>query len=297
MQAQATQAAQTAVMTARDWYPILIGAASAILAAFGAVFLTLKWQARQEKRDSKLNLFTTLMMHRKADPPNQAWVNALNLIDVVFYDSPKVLECWHKLYSILSDEPQVGTEAHRHQYISMLYEMGKVLDYANLQQIDIDKFYSPKIYAQQAQVNAMMQGEIMAFFRNAGSLMQKQGEKTVEQMVQISVDIVVPEDNSAVHRKHNVHGYVNPAAANVQVLVFAGDELWYPQTPILRDGAKWKVKATFGNEEGGGSFKLIAIVSATEITQPERTLPPDSVKSAVVRVTRSTTILPPPSPP
>src|SRR5271170_6311663 len=112
MQAQA-QAAQAA-MQIKDWYPIIIGAASAIIAAFGAAFATLYWQRRREKRAAKLNLFLTLMMHRKADPPNQAWVNSLNIIDVIFYDSPRVIEGWHKLYPILQDEAKAHTEERVH---------------------------------------------------------------------------------------------------------------------------------------------------------------------------------------
>jgi hypothetical protein len=94
--APTTLFALTTVMTAKDWYPIIVGAVSAILAAIGAVILTLTWQARKEKRDTKLKLFFTLMMHRRADPPHFEWVNAVNMIDGVFADHDDVLIAWKR---------------------------------------------------------------------------------------------------------------------------------------------------------------------------------------------------------
>lgn len=40
MQAQSAQVVQAVAMTAINWYPIVISAAIAILAAFGAAFMT-----------------------------------------------------------------------------------------------------------------------------------------------------------------------------------------------------------------------------------------------------------------
>jgi hypothetical protein len=291
---QVQQAAQ-AVTQVREWSPILIGAAAAIFAAFGAAAMTLYWQRRKEKRDAKLSLFLTLMMHRKADPPNQDWVNALNIIDVVFYDDARVIESWHKLYPILQDEVKTYSEERVHSYIHLLSEMATALNYPKLQQIDIDKFYSPKIYARQAQINAQMQGEIMTFFRGAlGLISEKQKGALGESMVEIG--ITTPEDNERVARKQDVTGYVHPAPASVQVLVFAGDNLWYPQTPILREAGKWKVMATFGEEKtpAGRSFKVVAIASESEITKPIKELPKDVPKSSVVIVTRSAAQMAPP---
>jgi hypothetical protein len=285
---QTQQIAQTA-MHAPHWSTIMISAAAVIIAAFGSAFMTLYWQRRREKRAEKLNLFLTLMMHRKADPPNQAWVNALNIIDVVFYDAPKVLDAWHRLYPILQDEDKTYSEERVHAYIHMLSEMASALNYPKLQQIDIDKFYSPTIYAQQAETNAQMQSDIMSFFRAATSLIpQKQGDNV--KPLGLEIGILAPEEGSRVARKHDVLGYVYPPAAKVQMLVLApGNGFWYPQAPIQREEAKWKVLATIGDENSAGhSFKLVAIVSATQITQRIKELPADAILSRIVIVTRNT---------
>jgi hypothetical protein len=113
MQAQAvqvTQALQQAAQAFRQAAASLgisskqtleITAACTLLAAFGAAGITLWIQRRHRKYDAKLNLFVNLMAHRKARPPNQIWVNSLNVIDVIFYGDSKVIEIWHRLYPIL----------------------------------------------------------------------------------------------------------------------------------------------------------------------------------------------------
>lgn len=169
MQVQGQQIAQ-ASMTAKDWWPIIIGALSAVVAAFGAAFMTLWWQRRTETRNSKLRVFSTLMMHRRANPPNVDWVNAVNLIDVVFADDAAVLAKWHDLYGILNNAPQVGSEVHRHTYLEMLSEMAKALNFKKLQQTDIDKFYSPQVYAVQAATQQEFQNLAKTFFEGANRL-------------------------------------------------------------------------------------------------------------------------------
>jgi hypothetical protein len=174
----------------------------------------------------------------------------------------------------------------------MLSEMAWALHYPKLQQIDIDKFYSPTIYAQQAEVNAQMQTDIMSFFRSSMSLIsQKQGEST--NLLGLDISILSPEEGSHVAQKQDVRGYVYPPAAKVQILVFApGNGFWYPQGPIHRDGAKWTVIATIGDEHSAGqSFKLVAIVTATKITQRIKELPLDARMSRIVIVTRIGSIL------
>src|SRR5713226_6024838 len=113
MQVQTQRVAETVALTAKDWWPILVGGASAILAAFGAAATTLWWQNRQQTRNAKLRVFSTLMMHRKASPPTVEWVNSVNLIDLVFADDENVLAKWHELYGILCNPAQVGTETHQ----------------------------------------------------------------------------------------------------------------------------------------------------------------------------------------
>jgi len=109
-----------------------------------AVCITLWWQNRKEKRDAKIRLFTTLMAQRKTTPPTYDWVQALNLIDVVFAKDEEVVRLWHELYALFQNPQRTQTQDHK--YIELLSEMASVLGYRKLKQTDIDKFYYPQSY-------------------------------------------------------------------------------------------------------------------------------------------------------
>ena len=128
-----------------------------LLSPIVPVLITLWWQKRKEKRDAKIRLFTTLMAFRKSYPVSHEWAQALNLIDVIFSDSQKVVDRWHKYYDNLNDEHGAG--ARIHLYLELMSEMSRELGFPNLQQTDIDKFYVPGVHGTQADLNAECQRE------------------------------------------------------------------------------------------------------------------------------------------
>lgn len=154
----------------------IINIAAILLSPVVAVAVTLWWQGRKEKRDAKRRLFVTLMQSRKASPPTHDWVNALNLIDVVYADCPRVVALWHELYDLFHNPAR--TQAQDHKQLELLSEMAKVLGFRRLQQTDIDKFYSPQAHVDQLIVNAQCQSEWLRVLRNTSQLMplQRSGE-------------------------------------------------------------------------------------------------------------------------
>src|SRR5690606_8061294 len=98
---------------------------------------TLWYQRRIIKWDAKQRRFITLMAHRKSNPPTFEWVNALNLVDVVYAAHPKVVTLWHDLYTILSTQPP-NLQAQSHKYLELLSAMAVVLGYRSLTVTDID---------------------------------------------------------------------------------------------------------------------------------------------------------------
>jgi hypothetical protein len=243
------------------------------------------------------------MAFRKTQPPNQLWVNSLNVIDVIFHGDAGVIAKWHEFYPILIDPKQAESDAYRRACISMLSEMAKALGYKSLQWTDIDKFYSPMIYAEQAAVNDHFQRSLLSFLGTATALMAS-GQKPMvgaPSTTDVSVEIIVPDDNGVVSQKDTVSGFVSPPDARVQVLVFSSDGRWYPQTPVTKraHGRKWQVRATFGNKDSAGkTFRVIALINAAEITQPVVEVPEGAIRSEIVIVTRLTNELtPPPSAP
>jgi hypothetical protein len=134
-----------------------------------AVLITLWWQHRKEKRDAKLRLFATLMAFRKSVTGviKPEWVNSLNLIDVVFADSPKVVDRWHEYYTLLlrqNPSPQ-EMETQVHKYIELMSVMAETLGIA-LQQIDIEKFYTPMAHGLEAERNAALSAELLRVLQN-----------------------------------------------------------------------------------------------------------------------------------
>ena len=150
-----------------EWLTLLAIALSPLI----AVLVSLWLQARKEKRDRKNHIFTTLMAHRKTNPPAQEWVSALNLIDVAFDDNKKVLSLWHEYYALLgSAQNQNEYRDREHKYIELLSVMAKDLGYKQLQQTDIDKFYSPQVYADQAQRNLDIQSELLRVLKSTNQI-------------------------------------------------------------------------------------------------------------------------------
>ena len=104
-----------------------------------AVSITLWHQSRKEKRNLKNQVFTTLMAQR-GFPTSQQWIMALQLIDIVFSDRPKILGLWHEYYDMLHHEPtDQMLEQWERKKLELLSEIAKDLGYKHLQQIDIDK--------------------------------------------------------------------------------------------------------------------------------------------------------------
>ena len=139
----------------------IINIAAIVIGPVVAVLITLWWQQRKEKRDAKMRLFTTLMAFRKSYPISYEWANSLNVIDVVFGDTPEVVGRWHEYYSLLQRQNVSPQEAQEqtHKYLELMSVMAASLGFRRLQQTDIDKFYTPQAHGDQAHLNWQCQTE------------------------------------------------------------------------------------------------------------------------------------------
>ena len=161
----------------------IINIAAIIIGPISAVWITLWWQQRKEKRDAKRRLFTTLMAHRRKIPPPIEWVNALNVIDVIFADVPEVVQLWHKYYEHLANPPaNQNFETREHTYILLLSAMARSLGYKRLEQTDIDKYYTPQVHGDQAALNHEIQTEWLRVLRSTAqiAIVSKKPEVIVE---------------------------------------------------------------------------------------------------------------------
>ncbi len=140
-----------------------------------AVVVTLVWQSFKEKRERnkqrKDHLFLTLMAHRRSQPPRQEWVDALNLIDVVFADTPSVLRLWHEYYDLLGSANYREESSKRvHKHLELLSAMAVDLGYRSLSQTDIDKYYSPIAHGNENDLNWRLRTELLRVLSGAQQL-------------------------------------------------------------------------------------------------------------------------------
>lgn len=73
-----------------------------LLSPIIAVVVTLWYQSRKEKRDTKRWLFGTLIATRHS-PLTEESVRALNMIDVVFFNSQPVRKLWREYFDMLNN--------------------------------------------------------------------------------------------------------------------------------------------------------------------------------------------------
>lgn len=109
--------------------------------------LGMKFQDRKSKQDAKLNLFLTLMANRKS-APNKQWCDALNQIDVVFQNNKKVRSAWLAFFDSLHPQSQHNANSNSFR-LDLLSEIANDLNYKDLKQTEIDRFYTPQIFGNQ----------------------------------------------------------------------------------------------------------------------------------------------------
>ncbi len=107
-----------------------------------------KYQDRKAKKDAQLNVFLTLMSDRQSNPITKEWVDALNIIDVVFQDNKKVRQAWREYLDSLNEKSPHFDSSNSFR-LDLLSEIAKSLGYKNLKQTEIDRFYSPKYFGSQ----------------------------------------------------------------------------------------------------------------------------------------------------
>jgi hypothetical protein len=133
-----------------EWYTfinIIILSITAFLAYYGpirAVQVGRKLNDEQKKDDAKRHLFLTLFAQR-GSPINKAFVDSLNQIDIVFSDTPAVLQAWASYYQSVNQRDLVDSEkTWQLLRTDLLSEMAVSLGYRQLKQTDILKHYIPE---------------------------------------------------------------------------------------------------------------------------------------------------------
>ena len=151
-------------MTCADVINIVALILGPILAVFIGQFL----QNRTKKREDKMALFKSIMASRVHGWTSDS-VYALNIVEIIFPDNPKVIAQWKILYDKLCVQNPDATELKKieTEHTKLLLEMAKALGYKD--KVTWETIQNP--YIPTGMVNSInMQNESM---RNYAELLRK----------------------------------------------------------------------------------------------------------------------------
>lgn len=116
---------------------------TALCSGLVATVFTIWWQKKSQKAEEKTRIFTTLMAKRY-DVTAPECVEALNMIDVVFYHSPKVREAW-KGFRDATDLPDSESKGQiiTDKRLRLLEVIAEDIGYTNIRWEDIKHYYYP----------------------------------------------------------------------------------------------------------------------------------------------------------
>ena len=116
---------------------------STILSGAFATIVTLWWQNKSGIKQQKLSIFTVLMAKRYEITAEEC-VEALNMIDVVFYKDAKVRNAW-KEFRNATDMPESEAKAQivTDKRLKMLEVMAENIGYKDIRWDDINQYYFP----------------------------------------------------------------------------------------------------------------------------------------------------------
>ena len=130
--------------------------------------LSVMAQNRKGKREAQMKVFLTLMADRQSDPITKRWVDALNVIDVVFQSSRRVRRAWGAYMDCLDGGPAKLSVSNA-RMIALLAEMARYLGYRNLKEADIDRYYRPKYFSEQKELREELIEENLRVLKHSKS--------------------------------------------------------------------------------------------------------------------------------
>jgi len=151
-----------------------------VLSPVIAVLVTMWLNNKLVKRKERMELFKTLMSTRYIQKASHERVRALNSIEVIFNDRPKVRKAWIDYYNELC-KPQINATSMTDKNIKLLEIMANDLGYKEkLTWEDIKTCYMPTGLWNDMQDEDEMKQRQLQFYRN---------------VMQPSSPIIVQDDN------------------------------------------------------------------------------------------------------
>lgn len=116
---------------------------TALCSGLVATFVTIWWQKRAQLKIEKNKIFTALMSKRYEIASEES-VEALNMIDVIFYKSPKVRAAW-KNFLHAAGLPDADTKGQMvsDKHLRLLEVIAEDIGYKKIRWDDIKEYYYP----------------------------------------------------------------------------------------------------------------------------------------------------------
>ena len=131
---------------------------AALISGLVATVITIWWQEISQKKKEKIKIFEVLMAKRYEISSEES-VEALNKIDVVFYNSDNVRNAWKAFCDAansseltLTQKPQLIMDKH----LKLLEEIAKDIGYKKIQWDNIKDYYYPTGLATKKQNEAFL---------------------------------------------------------------------------------------------------------------------------------------------
>lgn len=108
-----------------------------------ATVVTILWQEKAQLKANKEKIFTTLMSKRYEISAEES-VDALNMIDVIFYKSSKVRDAW-KSFNDATNLPDSSTKGEiiSDKHLRLLEVIAEDIGYKGIRWDDIKRYYYP----------------------------------------------------------------------------------------------------------------------------------------------------------
>lgn len=159
---------------------------SIVIAAFGsgllATIVTIVVQKHSETKKDKVHIFETLMSHRYliTDKEN---VEALNKVEVIFYNKSDVRKAWKEFLDIADRGATSVTNAENvdDKYLKLLSEIAKCIGYKSIDWENIKRYYYPQGLATKIAEEEMLRKAQLAQVTEVVSQDTSTGQLSAEQ--------------------------------------------------------------------------------------------------------------------
>lgn len=133
---------------------IVLVITTALISGLLATVITICWQRHAQIKQSKMNVFETLMAYRYMVASEES-VKALNSIDVIFYKDNDVRAAYKDFLNEADKKPELNPNiADKH--LKLLEEMSKVLKLGEIHWDDIKRAYYPTGLSEKMQEEALL---------------------------------------------------------------------------------------------------------------------------------------------